>query len=209
MALIAREESTTGRDLPEPASGVVGIVSSAGGLAALRIVLSGLPSGFPAAVVIIQHLDPLHRSVLAEILDRSCLLPVAQATAGDKAAAGLVLVGPPDRHLLIDADGTVLLTQSDPVHFVRPSGDVLLESAAQSYRDRTIAVVLTGSGVDGAHGSRAVKEVGGTVIVQDPETAEFAAMPTAAVRTGAADLVIPVEDIAPALVALLSSRGAA
>ena len=114
-----------------------------------------------------------------------------------------VYIAPPDRHLLVNADGTLSLTQSELVHFVRPSADLLFESVAASYRDRAIAVVLSGSGSDGAMGAQAIKKMGGTVIAQDEATAEFPGMPSAVIKTRSVDFILPLAEIAPALVALV------
>jgi two-component system, chemotaxis family, protein-glutamate methylesterase/glutaminase len=187
----------------KPAYDIVALVASAGGLNALSKVLTSLPADFPAAVVVVQHLDPRHRSLMAEILARRTPLRVRQAEAGDSVEAGAVFIAPPDRHLLVNADGTVSLTQTELVHFVRPSGDLLLESVAAAYKDRSIGVILTGTGSDGSMGVRAIRKMGGTVIVQSEETAEFTGMPCAAIATGAADFVLPLDDIAGALVTLV------
>ncbi|HSF47885.1 MAG TPA: chemotaxis protein CheB [Burkholderiales bacterium] len=131
---------------------VVALASSAGGLNALNEILSALPADFPAAVLVVQHLDPRHRSLMAEILSRHTPLLVKQAEEGDMIEPGTVYIARPDRHLLANADRTLSLTQSELVHFVRPSADLLFESVAASYKQRSIAVVLTGSGSDGAMG---------------------------------------------------------
>src|SRR5215475_10147914 len=162
------------------ATDVIVIAASAGGLRAIGVVLSNLPGDFPAALAIVQHLDPHHRSHMAEILGRMSPLAVRQAAEGDRLVPGVVFVAPPDRHLLIDPEGTMSLTRSELVHFVRPSADLLFESAAASYKTHAVAVVLSGTGADGAMGVRAIKKMGGTVIVQDDETAEFRGMPAAA-----------------------------
>ena len=183
----------------------VAIAASAGGMTALSVVLSGLPRDFPASVVIVQHLDPRHRSLMAEILGRRTGLSVREAREGDKLMPGSVHIAPPDRHLLINPDGTLSLTQSELVHFVRPSADLLFESLAASCRERAIAVVLSGTGSDGSMGAQAVKSVGGTVIAQDEATSEFFGMPSAAIATGAVDFVLPLDEIAPALVTLVTA----
>jgi two-component system, chemotaxis family, protein-glutamate methylesterase/glutaminase len=185
---------------------VVGIAASAGGLSALSVVLSGLGAGFPAAIVVVQHLDPRHRSLMAEILSRRTGLVVKQAGEGDRLAAGTVYIAPPDRHLLVNPDGTLSLTQSELVHFVRPSADLLFESMAGSHRERAIAVVLTGTGSDGAMGVQAVKKTGGTVIVQDADNAEFSGMPAAAIQTRMVDFILPLQEIAPALLSLVQGN---
>ncbi len=182
---------------------VVAVAASAGGVTALMAVLSGLPAKFPAAIVVVQHLDPHHRSLLVEILSRRSSLHIKQAEEGDCLAPGTVYIAPPDRHVLINSDGTLSLTRTELVHFVRPSADLLFESTASSYKDRAIAVVLTGTGSDGAMGVTAIKQMGGTVLVQDAKTAEFNGMPKAAIQTASADLILPLEQIPAALIKLV------
>ena len=189
-----------------PSYEIVALAASAGGLNALTEVLAALPPDFPAALVVVQHLDPRHRSLMAEILGKRIAMPVKEAREGDFVEPGRVYVAPPNRHLLVNPDRTLSLTQTELVHFVRPSADLLFESAAASYRERAIAVVLSGSGSDGAMGVKAIKKMGGTVIVQDEKTAEFSGMPEAAVKTGEVDFVLPLADIAPALQTLIKAK---
>jgi two-component system chemotaxis response regulator CheB len=167
-------------------------------------VLAGLPAGFPAAIVIVQHLDPRHRSLMAEILERRTQLAVKQAEEGDCIQPGMVYIAPPDRHMLVNPDSTLSLTQSKLVHFVRPSADLLFESAAASYRERVIGVLLTGTGSDGNIGVRAIHEMGGTVIAQNEGSAEFFGMPGAAIRTKCVDLILTLDEIPAALVSLVT-----
>jgi two-component system chemotaxis response regulator CheB len=182
---------------------IVALAASAGGLHALSQVLAAIPRDFPAAIVVVQHLDPRHRSQMANILGKRTSLTVKQAQEGDALVAGTVHIAPPNRHLLVNPDGTLSLSQSEPVHFVRPSADLLFESTAASYKDRAIAVVLSGSGSDGAMGVQAIKKMGGTVIAQDERTSPFHGMPGAAVQTGSVDFVLPLDEIASALVTLV------
>jgi two-component system, chemotaxis family, protein-glutamate methylesterase/glutaminase len=182
------------------------VAASAGGLTALTSVLSELPADFPAGVAVVQHIEPHHRSLLAEILGRSCSLPVQQAQDGQPFVAGMVHVAPPDHHLLVNAGGTLSLTRTELVHFVRPSADLLFDSGAASFGNRAIGVVLTGSGSDGALGVEAIKRVGGTVIAQDEATSEFFGMPGAAIATGGVDFVLPLDQIADALTSLVVER---
>ena len=185
---------------------IVAMAASAGGLNALTKVLGALPREFPVGILVVQHLDPRHRSLMAEILGRRTLLKVVEARHGERVCPGVVHVAPPDHHLLVDAGGMLALTHTELVHFVRPSADLLFESTAASFRERAVAVVLSGSGSDGAMGVKAVKKMGGTVIVQDRESSEFSGMPDAALRTGAVDFVLPLAEIAPALHTLVTSN---
>ncbi|MGJ3245841.1 MAG: chemotaxis protein CheB [Elainellaceae cyanobacterium] len=184
---------------------IVAVVSSAGGLAALKQLFSGLSADFPVPIVVVQHLSPEHRSMAADILARQTPLSVKQAEENDVLNPGTIYIAPPNHHLLANSDKTLALTQTKLVHFVRPSADVLFESVAESYGERAIAIVLTGTGSDGASGIRAVKAAGGIVIVQDLETAEFSGMPSAAIQTGAVDYTLPLSDIASALTRLVNT----
>jgi two-component system, chemotaxis family, protein-glutamate methylesterase/glutaminase len=187
----------------ERAFDVVALASSAGGIKALATVLGALPRTFPASVLVVQHVDPRHRSMLAEILSRRTPLQVKQAAEGDAMVAGTVHIAAPNRHLLVNADRTLSLSQSELVHFVRPSADLLFESVAGTCQDRAIAVVLTGTGTDSSMGVEAIKKMRGTVIAQDEETSEFFGMPRAAIATGYVDFVLPLDEIGPALVSLV------
>lgn len=183
---------------------VVAICASAGGLKALSQILSALPADFAAAITVVQHVSPHYPSMMADILSRRTKLLVAQVRSGDYLRAGTVYIAPPDHHLLVNSDSSLSLSHSELVHFVRPSADLLFESVAASFKQRAIAVVLTGTGSDGSMGVRAIKEMGGTTIVQDRETAEFSGMPEAAINTGFVDLILPLNQIAPTLVKLVT-----
>jgi two-component system chemotaxis response regulator CheB len=185
---------------------VVALAASAGGLPALSKVLAALPADLRAAVLIVQHLDPRHRSLMADLLGRRTALPVKEAEEGDQLAAGAVFVAPPNRHLLVNPDKTLSLSQSELVHFLRPSADLLFESVAACYRERAIAVVLTGTGSDGTMGVQAIKKMGGTVIAQDEPSSDFFGMPGAAIQTGSVDFILPLDEIAPALLTLVGPK---
>jgi len=175
---------------------VVAIGASAGGFSAVREILEALPDDFPAPILVVQHLDPRQPSLMAELLDRRSALDVREAQEHETLVAGTVLIAPPDHHLIASADGTVSIAQTARVHYVRPAADVLFLSVAGSYRDRAVAVVLSGTGEDGSQGVQAIKEKGGTVIVQDEASSQFTGMPHAAIRTGCVDHVVPLSDIA-------------
>ena len=185
---------------------IVAVATSAGGLHALTDILTTLPADFPVPMVVVQHLDPRHRSLMAEILGRVTALTIKQAEEGDRLAPRTVYIAPPDRHLLVNPDRTLSLSQSELVHFVRPSADLLFESVAASHRERAIAVILTGTGRDGTMGVQAIKKMGGTVIVQDLESAEFSGMPAAAIHTGLVDMIVPLKDMALTISKLVSKE---
>ncbi|MDY6783838.1 MAG: chemotaxis protein CheB [Cyanobacteriota bacterium] len=182
---------------------LVAFAASAGGLNALSRVLSNLPANFPAAIAIVQHLDPQHRSLMADILSRRTSLSVKQAEEGDRATPGTIYIAPPNYHLLANGDRTLSLTQTELVHFVRPSADWLFNSVAASYQNRAIAVVLTGMGNDGIAGVQTIKQRGGIVIAQDKESSKYFAMPNAAIETGSVNFILPLSNIASTLVALV------
>lgn len=180
---------------------VVAMVASLGGLEALSGVLAALPPSFPAAVVVLQHVESGRVSRLPEILQARTPLRVRTAKDGDPLRAGTVYVAPSGRHLSIRGR-TLALTDTEPVHFSRPSADVLLESLAHAGAP-AIAVILTGRGEDGAAGSLRVHHSGGTVLAQDRGTSAHFGMPGAAVLAGGVSEVLPLEDIAPRLVQLI------
>ena len=196
-------ERETGAQTPSSSFDVVAIAASAGGLKAINAMLSNLPAEFPAAIVVVQHLDPRHRSLMAEILSRNTLYRSSKPKKAKTLQPGTVYIAPPDRHLLVNPDGTLTLSQSELVHFVRPSADLLFELVAASHKERAIAVVLTGSGSDGSMGVQAIKKMGGTVICQDVDSAEFSGMPLAAMQTKCVDFSLPLDEIAAALVTLV------
>lgn len=192
----------------EPAFPVVAMVASVGGLAALTAVLSHLPGDFAGAVVIVQHLAPNRPSLLAPILGQSSALPIREARQGDRLRSGLALVAPPDHHLIVQSEATLALTSTTRVHYSRPSADALLESLGRELGPRAIAVILTGSGNDGAGGARIVKQAGGIVLAQDRATSQSFGMPGAAIQTGCVDAVLPLHQIAPTLVQLVRATTA-
>jgi two-component system, chemotaxis family, protein-glutamate methylesterase/glutaminase len=184
---------------------LIALAASAGGLRALGMVLAELPLDFPAPILIVQHLEPTRRSMLAEILSRQVLLQVKQAIEGEQLIAGAVYIAPPDRHLLVNPDATLSLSKTELVNYVRPSANLLFESLARSFGKRAIAVVLTGTGSDGSRGAREVKKTGGRVIAQDPATAEYSGMPKAAIDTGSVDHILPLDQIGAALIEMVET----
>ena len=178
---------------------VVGIGGSAGGLEIFKLLLADLPSETGFATVFVQHLDPKHHSMLAEILARATVMPVTEATDGMPVEADHVYVMPANADLTI-AGGALRLsprTQSAAVHMPI---DRFLRSLADDCGSRAIAVILSGAGTDGSAGVEAVKAAGGVTFAQDQSTAKFSTMPQAAVATGCVDFILPPNRIAAELV---------
>ena len=172
---------------------VVGL--SAGGLNALKVLLPFIPVDFTMPMVIVQHLHPQQNRSYLESLAESCSLPVREAEEKEAVRPGIVYFAPPNYHLLIEMDRTFSLSIDPKVNFSRPSIDVLFETAAEAYGQRLIGMILTGASRDGAAGLRRIKENGGIAIVQDPATAEFPAMPSAALGETQVDHVLSITEI--------------
>jgi chemotaxis response regulator CheB len=183
---------------------VVVVAASAGGIDALTQVLSRLPADLPAPVLVVQHLRDDRPSRLADYLARHCLLPVRLAQDGLHLDAGVVYVAMPGQHLRVE-NGRCALDLAAPVHYVRPSADVLFASAAQTYGPNVIGVVLSGTGSDGARGCQEIKANGGATIAADANTSGYFSMAKAAIEAGAIDCVLPVEQIAGRIMALAKS----
>jgi two-component system chemotaxis response regulator CheB len=195
---LAESASTAALEIRH-ASSVVAVAASAGGVTALSGLIGSLPPDFPAAVLVVQHLDPRSPSFMAQILGRRTSLSVIDARDQQPIVRATIYVAPPDHHVRITPERTIALSQSAQVHHLRPSADVLFESVAAVFGARAIAVVLSGSGKDGADGVMKVKEAGGVVLVQDA-SAQFGSMPESAIRTGAVDRILDLSSLADALV---------
>lgn len=204
---VQQETAASEENSPSQSFDVVALTASADGLNALKSILSTLPPDFPAAIVVVQHLSPRHPSLIAQILNNCTPLLVKEATQGCKLSPGEVFIAPPDYHLLANSDGSLSLSQTEKVHFVRPAAEILFESVAQSYKDRAIAVVLTGGDGDGSRGVRAIKKMGGKVIAQDKATSKVWGMPAAAINTGCVDWVLPLDKIGEAITNLVIYGG--
>lgn len=172
------------------------IGASAGALEALSVILPALSKGFRLSVMVVVHLPPDKRSVLAELLQAKCQIPVREADDKEPILGGTVYFAPPDYHLLIEPDKSLSLSSDEPVLFSRPSIDVLFESAADVYGPALIAIVLTGANQDGAKGMRAVLDQGGVALVQEPRRAFASAMPEAAIQLSPLAQVMALEEIA-------------
>lgn len=178
---------------------IVCVGCSLGGMIALEVILENLPRTFPLPIAVVQHRHRASDETLPSMLRRHSRLEVVDVLDKQWIRPGTVYLAPANYHLLVSR-GEFSLSVDEKVAYARPSVDVLFESAADAYADRVIAVVLTGANDDGARGARRVKERGGLLIVQAPETAEAPAMPRAAIAAASVDRILRVEEIAPYLV---------
>jgi two-component system, chemotaxis family, protein-glutamate methylesterase/glutaminase len=172
--------------------------ASWGGMDAVGRLLEALDPELRLPIVVAQHRSADADGTLVRYLDRRSPLPVVEADDKDPIEPGRVYVAPADYHLFVEP-GSFALSTEGAVRFSRPSIDLLFESAADSYAQDVVAVVLTGANDDGCRGVLAVKEAGGVTIAQDPTTAERPEMPEGAIGSGAVDLVLPIEAIAEEL----------
>ena len=186
-----------------PAEAVV-IAASTGGPTALQAVVSALPAGLPAAVLIVQHIPRGFTRSLAERLDARSAIPVREARDGEAVAPGTVLIAPAGIHTrLVRRGGAILVSLDeeprDALH--RPSADVLMASAAAVYGARVVGVVLTGMGSDGTEGLRAIRAAGGRTLAESEETCVIFGMPKAAIEAGVVDRAAPLDRVAGEILA--------
>ena len=192
-------------DSPSFVYDVVAVGSSAGGLFSLGDLNDALPDDFRCPILVVQHLSPEYKSIIAEILARRSALRVRQAVDRHLMRAGCVYVGPPAVHLVVE-DGIIRLRSSPPVKYQRRSINMMFDSVAATYGDAAIGIVLSGSGSDGADGVVSIKSAGGYTIAEDPVTAKFSAMPKAAIATGCIDKIVASQDVGKMILELSQLR---
>jgi two-component system chemotaxis response regulator CheB len=178
---------------------VIVIGASSGGLKALKVLLSVLPSDFNLPLVVVHHIGPYSDSYWIKNLNKICALNVKEADEKEKIVKGNVYTAPPNYHLLVETDCTFSLSVDERINYARPSIDVLFESAARAYKSKLIGIILTGSNNDGALGMKTIKEQGGLAIVQDPLTAESSEMPRSAIKATSVDYILSLEKITEVL----------
>jgi two-component system chemotaxis response regulator CheB len=179
----------------------IAIGTSAGGVEVLSMLLPRLRAGCRLAVFIVMHIPRERPSFLPEIFAARCALPVREAEDKEPVQPGTVYFAPPDYHLLLDRGPAFALSSDEPVHFSRPSIDVLFESAADIYGERLMGLILTGANQDGAQGLAAVGRAGGRTVVQDPGCAPVAYLPKSALQQGPVDFVLSLKQIQDLLAA--------
>jgi len=191
---------------------IVGIAASTGGPQALERLLPRLSADLPAALIIVQHMPPGFTYSLAQRMNRYCAITVKEARHRERVEVGQAYIAPGGYHLILrphpDApgEGLIYLDESPPIGGLRPSANVTLRSIAEVYGPRAIGVILTGMGADGREGVKLIKARGGHVIAQDQASSVVFGMPKAAIESGCVDEVIPLDDIASAIMARLRAQ---
>lgn len=180
---------------------IVLIGSSLGGLRALEVFLEAIPRSFFVPIAIVQHREEGSDHTLCTLLQSHSAVPLREAEDKDEILPGHVYIAPAGYHLLVERGSFALSTEAPLLHS-RPSIDILFESAADTFGERAIGVILTGASADGAQGLARIKERGGLTIVQDPSTAESSTMPEAAIAGTQVDRILPISEIASFLVSL-------
>ena len=175
------------------------IGASAGGVEALGLILPSLPAKFRPAVLIVLHLPRERPSLLVDIYEKRCALPVREADDKEPIEPGTIYFAPPDYHMLVERNRQIALSTEEPVHFSRPSVDVLFESAADAFGSRLLGVILTGANEDGAAGLHAIHRAGGVTVVQQPDSAKVPLMVVSALQRNPADFVLSLPKIAELL----------
>ncbi|MEC4239387.1 chemotaxis protein CheB [Pseudomonas sp. DSV-1] len=190
---------------PRPVEAVV-IGASAGGVEALLTIFSELKPGFRLPIIVVLHLPEERRSQLAEVFARRLPLAVREVQDKQPIVPGTLYFAGPGYHVSIEQDHSFSLSQEEPVHYSRPAIDYLFESAADVYQQRLAAILLTGANRDGAQGLSVVQQSGGLTIVQDPDEAQVATMPRAALDLFQTDCILPLRGIGRLLVELEHSQ---
>lgn len=188
-----------------PGKDIIVIGASAGGIDPIRTILRGLPSAFSGSIFIVVHTSPNSPGVLQAIFDKAGTLPASAGEDGGRIVPGRVYVAPPDSHLIIEP-GKMCLTRGPKENRFRPAIDPLFRSAAQTYGPRVVGIILSGGLDDGTSGLWAVKQLGGTAIVQDPQEAWAPSMPKSAMLHVRVDHVVRIEEIAPLLIRLAATE---
>lgn len=187
------------------AARAVAIGASAGAIEAMLAILPQLPADFAAPLLIVVHLPPKDRSLLADLFRPRCAIQVEEAEDKSPVVSGVAYFAPPDYHLLVETDFRLSLSSEEPIHYSRPSIDVLFESAAVAYGQGLVGVILTGANSDGAQGLASVARQLGTCFVQEPAEAFAPTMPAAALAACPSAKSIPLSEMARSLLEAVHS----
>lgn len=195
-----RRQATRVESPNDPPFPVVAVASSLGGPKALSVLFRMMPKNFPAPICVCQHISDGFTEGLASWLSAESALKVVEARDGELLVPGTVYIAPTGRHLLVERGAKLKLDDGPPIGGFKPSCNALLASVAESFGKRSIGVILTGMGKDGANGMKEIRAAGGRTIAQDEASCVVYGMPREAVELGAAEIVLPLEEIAATLV---------
>lgn len=185
---------------------VVGIGSSAGGLEALQVMLSKLSDNLNCSYIIAQHLSPTHRSMMVELLSRITNIPVIEVQNGMVIKTKTIYMTPENTDIFV-SNGRIYLKSIEHTYGPKPSVNYFFNSLAQTYGSKSIGVILSGTGSDGAFGIRAIKAAGGITIAQSPQSAKYDGMPVSAINTGKVDIVASIENISNEIARIVDNLG--
>ncbi|WP_299681849.1 PAS domain-containing protein [uncultured Tenacibaculum sp.] len=186
---------------------VIGIGTSAGGLEVLKTFFNNVPEDFNHVFIIIQHLSPDYKSLMAELLVKNTSLPIQEVESGVKIQPGNIYLLPPKKNMTIEGD-SLILTDRPEKNILNLPIDIFFKSLAVEQKEQAIAIILSGTGSDGTRGIRKIKEFGGMVIVQDPEEAKFDGMPKNAIGSGFVDAILPISEIPAELISFIEHANA-
>ncbi len=206
--VIRKIKKKISRRISEVSELYIGIAASTGGVRTLNYLIPALPVYNNLRVFVVQHMPRYFTASLASHLNERSSLPVKEARDGELIARGEILIAPGGYQTRVDVSGTKVLVTNEPArHGVRPSADILFESMATIFKEKSVGIVLTGMGRDGADGLKVIKNHGGATIAQEPRDAVISGMPQSAINTGSVDYILPVRSI-PDKILELMSRGA-
>ena len=174
---------------------IIAFGCSAGGFEALGLLLPNLTQNFPVPIVIVLHIPADSGSILSDSFSKKCQMPVREVEDKTPLAPGNIYLAPANYHLLVEPTGELSLSTEEPVHYSRPSIDVLFESVAMAYGPAALGIILTGANADGAAGLKSILERGGRAIVQDPTEADYSTMPEAALLSNPNSEVMKISQI--------------
>lgn len=174
---------------------IVVIGTSAGGLSALATILTNLEDHLDFPIVIVQHMSADSGDSVLNLLKKYSTLELTEPIDKERVLGNHIYLAPPDYHLMIERDHTFTLTLDPKINYCRPSVDVLFETAAEAYLEKTLGIVLTGANRDGTEGALAIKKFSGVVIAQDPEEAKVNVMPQCVIDSGSADYILTLKGI--------------
>lgn len=185
---------------------VIGIGSSAGGLEALQMMLSKLKNIDNCAYIIAQHLSPTHKSMMVELLGRVTTIPVLEIHNGMVIKPQSIYITPENTDVYV-SKGKIYLKNIEQTYGPKPSVNFFFNSLAQSFGNRSLGIILSGTGSDGAFGIRAIKAAGGITIAQSPSTSKYDGMPVSAINTGKVDIVVPIDHLSSEIERIIRNLG--